>query len=409
MINLKIPRENANDDFVLVTKVFAKAGDKVNLGDILFEFETSKATVEFEATQSGYLVDFTLNDGMQIPVDSVVGAISESSQNNNADIQKEDSNIIALDYDAYISDAAKQLIQNGEKPVKPHRWITTDNFKESNKTNALDSNNSTVTLMETFSDKNKLPTTFRVVTADKRKQAEIKSLGTTSPYFNSTLGVSIELGKRHSSNDFFSNSILDLVVYEASLLLQSSFSDLNACYVGNNQIAVFDEVIAGVALDNLKNLTVVSLNNFTTLSELSDQIIDVVIKFEDNKLTSRDLQATTFTVTDLSNLGVDFVIPLINGAQGFILGIVKKDNIFQIFGTFDHRITEGKRFSSFLLELKRRILQYEIQPKDVTSNSSCFYCLKTVDEEKLLGNRGLLKIFDGAKEKLICRNCYEGW
>ena len=30
MVDLKIPRENANDDFVLITKVNVKDGDKVN-------------------------------------------------------------------------------------------------------------------------------------------------------------------------------------------------------------------------------------------------------------------------------------------------------------------------------------------------------------------------------------------
>jgi len=38
MVELKIPRENANDDFVLITKVHTKDGEKVNIGDIFFEF-----------------------------------------------------------------------------------------------------------------------------------------------------------------------------------------------------------------------------------------------------------------------------------------------------------------------------------------------------------------------------------
>jgi hypothetical protein len=247
------------------------------------------------------------------------------------------------------------------------------------------------------------------VNIDPRKQAEIKSLGTTSPYYNSMLGVSLKLSKRRVSNEFFSNSILDLVVYETSLLLKSSFNDLNACFIGNDKIAKYDKVVAGIALDDVNNLTVASLADFENLSDLSDQIIEVVVRFEDKKLKSKDLKSTTFTVTDLSSSGVDFVLPLINGPQGFILGIVKRDDVYHIFGSFDHRITEGKRFASFLSELKDRISLYALPQLGHASNKCCNYCLKTIEEEKSLGNRGLLKIDDGVEEKLICRNCYEGW
>ena len=79
MIELKIPRENANDDDVLINKVFFKNGDKVNKGDILFEFETSKATIEFEAPDIGILYDFTITEGAQVSVDTIIGGIKKES------------------------------------------------------------------------------------------------------------------------------------------------------------------------------------------------------------------------------------------------------------------------------------------------------------------------------------------
>ena len=409
MIDVKIPRENANDDFVLITKVHAKNGDKINLGDILFEFETSKAAIEFEATHNGYLVNFTLSEGMQIGVDSVVGVISDTPNATEEANQVEESIVSDVNYPVFVSEAAKLLIEKGQKPAESNRWVTTSDFKQPNIKNFQESAALTPPNIERFSDENQLTLSYEILEIDPRKQAEIKSLGITSSYYNSTLGISLELGKRRVVNEFFSNSILDLVVYETSLLLGSSFTDLNACYVGNNKVAKFDEVVAGIALDNLNNLTVASLTGFQNLSELSDQIIDLVVRFEDRKLKSKDLKSTTFTVTDLSNSGVDFILPLINGSQGFILGIAKRDNRYHIFGSFDHRVTEGMRFSSFLSELKNRILLYALPQLEHLSNKCCYYCLKTVAEEKSLGNRGLLKIDDGVEEKLICRNCYEGW
>jgi pyruvate/2-oxoglutarate dehydrogenase complex dihydrolipoamide acyltransferase (E2) component len=409
MVELKIPRENANDDFVLITKVHTKDGEKVNMGDILFEFETSKAAVEFEANHNGYIINFTLSEGTQIPVDSIVGVISDTPKSIEADADQDSASIISdIDSPAFVSEAAKLLIEKGQKPVKNNRWVTTDDFKQTNIEKVQKTFLGTEKI-ERFSNENHLTNSYTTVDIDPRKQAEIKSLGTTSPFYNSMLGVSLKLGKRRVSNEFFSNSILDLVVYETSLLLKSSFNDLNACFIGNNKIAKYDKVVAGIALDDVNNLTVASLAVFENLSDLSNQIIEVVIRFEDKKLKSKDLKSTTFTVTDLSHSGVDFVLPLINGPQGFILGITKTGDAYHIFGSFDHRITEGKRFASFLSELKDRISLYALPQLGHTSNKCCNYCLKTIEEEKSLRNRGLLKIDDGVEEKLICRNCYEGW
>ena len=77
MVELKIPRENANDDFVLITKVHTKDGEKVNVGDILFEFETSKPPLSLKPITMD-IYELQIGEGTQIPVDSVVGVISDS-------------------------------------------------------------------------------------------------------------------------------------------------------------------------------------------------------------------------------------------------------------------------------------------------------------------------------------------
>jgi pyruvate dehydrogenase E2 component (dihydrolipoamide acetyltransferase) len=410
MVEIKIPRENANDDFVSILVVNVKNGDEVNLGDILFEYETSKAAVEYEAPYAGYIENFKLTKGAQVPIDSVVGSISKSSKTSETKNTSTNFTPVVSEVgnSRLISDAAKLLIIEGKQPLRSNKWVTTNDFKK------MDSNSRQKKVRASsnvakFADESELTNSYSIVKIDSRKQAEIKSLGTTSPYFNSTLGVSFELKRRRATNKFFEKSILDLVVYEASLMLNSTYPDLNACFLGNDQIARYDEVVAGIALDDLNNLTVASLPSFDNLLELSDQIVDVVFRFGDRKLKAKDLKSTTFTVTDLSNSGVDFVLPLINGSQGFILGITKIEQHYHIFGSFDHRVTEGKRFSSFLLELKNRILFYEIPENEVNSGMCCFVCLKTIVEEKSYGMRGLLKIDDGTGEKLICHNCFLGW
>ena len=411
MTDVKIPRENANDDFVLITKIHVQVGDKVETGDVIFEFETSKASIEFEASNSGYVTHLSLQEGAEVAVNTIVASISDQTNDaSTVNPAREETPVNTnADVPVFASDAALLLMKEGKKTLKNQNWVTTKDFngvfpKHNHKDAARPR-----TAVPNYANENELNIPYELISIDRRKKAEIKSLGTSSTFYNSTLGISFDMPRRHVVNDFFTESILDLVVYETTLLLKTSFPDLNACFVGNDKVARFNEVIAGVALDDVNNLTVAALTDTSNLSSLSDEIINLIIRFQDKDLRSSDLKSTTFTVTDLSNLEIDFVLPLINGSQGFILGIAKNDTTYHIFGSFDHRITEGKRFASFLVELRDRILLYALPNDRNGLAKKCAFCLKTVQEEKALGNRGLLKIDDGYEDKLVCRNCYEGW
>jgi hypothetical protein len=104
------------------------------------------------------------------------------------------------------------------------------------------------------------------------------------------------------------------------------------------------------------------------------------------------------------------MLPLINGSQAFIIGIVKAKNGFQLYGTFDHRVTAGRRFADFLNELRNRIkLYFNFECLNTNHSLICFFCTKTIEEEKSTGNRGLISINDGNGNKLICRSCFDGW
>ncbi|KAA9006762.1 biotin/lipoyl-containing protein [Histidinibacterium aquaticum] len=55
-------------------------GDEVAEGDVLFEVETDKATMEVEAQGAGYLTDVTAAEGTDVPVGQVIAKISDSPE-----------------------------------------------------------------------------------------------------------------------------------------------------------------------------------------------------------------------------------------------------------------------------------------------------------------------------------------
>ena len=56
MIDIKIPKQNASDDEVIISEIFFKSGEYVEKGTIIFEYETSKATFDYEVVHSGFFI-----------------------------------------------------------------------------------------------------------------------------------------------------------------------------------------------------------------------------------------------------------------------------------------------------------------------------------------------------------------
>jgi sugar O-acyltransferase (sialic acid O-acetyltransferase NeuD family) len=77
MIKIKIPKQNASDDDVIIFDLFFKSGEYVEEGDIIFGYETSKADFEFETDNSGFLYyNFSVGDSVQVQTD--VAYLSDS-------------------------------------------------------------------------------------------------------------------------------------------------------------------------------------------------------------------------------------------------------------------------------------------------------------------------------------------
>ncbi len=64
----------------LIVAWHKQPGDAVAKGDILFEVETDKATMEVEAAADGFLTDVAAGEGADVPVGNVIAKISDSAE-----------------------------------------------------------------------------------------------------------------------------------------------------------------------------------------------------------------------------------------------------------------------------------------------------------------------------------------
>ncbi len=246
-----------------------------------------------------------------------------------------------------------------------------------------------------------------------RKRAEIDVLGGgAGGSLLSVVGVSLgRLAIRRPAGSFLANRIVDLVIFEAARLMKR-YPKLNAAY-RDGRLVLHPAVHAGLAIDGGGRLVVYGIADAdtTALADLPEIMADAVARYVEEGLTAAEMTRATFTVTDLSDGDLDFVLPLLPRGQSCILGITRDaDGAFRLFAGFDHRVTEGREVSSFLGELRTRLLSFSAAEPDGGS-AHCLYCERSAEEAVgLAKDRGLLRIVDRrGREALCCASCWNGW
>ena len=423
MIEILVPRENVNDESVIILEVNFASGSKVKKGDVVVGIETSKTNVDIDAPEDG-VVTHQLIKGAEVDVGSLLftlanGQDSASQIKEQSNIQSVESTVATQKLKAKFSIAAvkraKELGVNLGQFV--HGWVTSADIEKYAGVAIPMALYQHVIIDKRpeKKDASVLATSSTKVAISKRKQAEAKNLisgdhGSTT----STIGIEIKLlGERLVAPPFlFRDSISDLIAFEGSKLLKQ-YPELNSSYIDEKNWAQYEQVNFGWSFDNGKNLKVLAIKSadMLLLSELQEEVRRLLDLYDSGETVPMELlTSSTVTFSDLSRSSASFMLPLINGHQTLILGVIKKsNNLYEIFASFDHRVSEGLTVTNFLADLKGRILSYYFNERGVI-NLSCFACGKHMTEEVELGYRGFTKItLASGSEENLCRSCFEGW
>ena len=76
-VGVLMPKAGITVEECVITEWLKKKGDHVNVGDVLFTYETDKASFECESTAEGTLLDIFYEDGDEVPVLVNVCAIGQ--------------------------------------------------------------------------------------------------------------------------------------------------------------------------------------------------------------------------------------------------------------------------------------------------------------------------------------------
>ena len=161
-------------------------------------------------------------------------------------------------------------------------------------------------------------------------------------------------------------SLNDIVLKAVAVALESHPA-LNSALI-DGAIHRYRTINLGVAVDVEDGLVVPVLRNAggLDLGGIASAVADLTARAKAGKLTLEDLEGATFTVSNLSALGVDWFTPVLNPPQCALLGVGRMRRTPAAVGrevlirdiatfvlTFDHRALDGAPAGRFLARLKR--------------------------------------------------------
>ena len=385
---------------------FKAVGDKVAVGDRLFEVETDKVTVEVEATEGGTLTDIRIGKDVTAKVGTVVAVLDggeavapkpaaqppkppaptlsafEEVRTASGSFGKSKAS-----NDVRVSPLARRLIaQNGLDIETVAQAALKDNIRRVDqrviKSQLLQSKSSALALRGPAPSTPTLPLTGgEIVTLNTIRQRTGDRLAEnwrSIPHvfqaieadFTGVEAARAEIKARFKAEQGISLTYLPFIARAVCLVLDT-FPQVNARFDGK-ALSLSRDVNLGIAVDLNHNGLVVpvikSAGDLTTLG-LAKAIARMVEKARAGKLGTDDLSGGTYSISNNGGFGTLFTAPIINAPQVAILSVdaIRKraavvetaegdfiaPRLIGMLGqSFDHRAFDGAYSAAYLSKLK---------------------------------------------------------
>ncbi len=379
-----------------------KVGDSVKVGDILFTYETDKASFECESTEEGTLLEIFYEEGDEVPCLVNVCAVGNPGEDcsalrpeggaaeaeASAPVEEVAAPVASAPAQApvvstatgdksAVSPRAKKLAERAgvdaslATPTGPNgRIIERDvrelmNNPQAAKAEATATASAPVVNDVEFEDV-KFSGIRRAISKSMHTSLSTMAQLTHNTSFDATAILNYRKLLKNSEGELSGITLGDIVLYAVSRVLLNH-PDLNANMLDDNSIRLFKHVNLGVAVDTPRGLMVPTIfrADEKSLLEISKEVKELAAQCREGNISPDKLTGGTFTVSNLGNLGVESFTPVINPPQTGILGVCGtvervrkgKDGNIEIYPamglslTYDHRAVDGTPAAKFQKEL----------------------------------------------------------
>lgn len=115
---ITITKEGVSDDFYIINELYLENGSKVQKGDLIFCFETSKTSIDMEAPSDGYIF-YDIEEGSEVIIGQIIAIVSNQKDFSYQDWflfknTKEDKILRDMKNEIKISKPAQRLIDSNQ-------------------------------------------------------------------------------------------------------------------------------------------------------------------------------------------------------------------------------------------------------------------------------------------------------
>lgn len=364
-----------------IAKWIKKEGDKINVGDVICEIETDKATLEFESLEEGYLAKILAPEGSKdVPVGQPIAVTVEDPEeikNIPADIVKEDEvkkeKSTQVDHKesarttgfSRISPSAKLLISeygleaSSLQASGPRGTLLKGDVLEAIKSGKgskqvpkLLQEKAPVSASMVQSTRHALPqsgasssaggdyedlpnTQIRKVIAKRLLESK---QGIPHLYLSSDVILDPLLAFRKELKDQHNVkvSVNDIVIKAVALALKN-VPEANAYWNDEKgEASLYDSIDISIAVATEKGLMTPIIRNADqkTVSAISSEVKELAEKARSGKLAPHQFQGGTFSISNLGMFPVDSFCAIINPPQACILAVGRGNTVVEpVIGT----------------------------------------------------------------------------
>ncbi len=363
-------------------------GDEINRGDVLFEIETDKATMEVESYAKGNLLKICFDEGELAEAGAVVAYIGKQGEHIEEDASAE---IITVESDNDYTSILKQEKKDETKISK--QKIDSGSLGETVQASPaarMAARKNNIDLAELYAELGKPVKVGDVLCAGENKAVYETSVPSAmrktiakrmlqsvqeAPQF--TISIRTDMSNlvemRNSINNILKEegikvSYNDMLV-KCLCLACRKHPLINSVYT-DEEIRILKNVNVGiaVALDDGLVVPVIQKAQTLSLKEISFRSNSIIQNAKNGKMEQDAMRGGTITISNLGMYDIHRFTALINRPENAILavgaivetpvginGVVELRPICEITATFDHRLIDGALGARFMGELKKII------------------------------------------------------
>ncbi len=368
-------------------------GDQVKKGEILFVFETEKVTYEVEAPESGILHKILHSEGSTAKVSEVVAVIvqpgeeveevAEPKAAKKEELQKEKEKPAATE-----PSAEKKIMTGSRLKAAPvaKKMARAHGLNLSNITGTGFQGRILKKDVESFLERR--PAEGQEERLSGREET-LRITGMRRTIAKKMLASKVEAAQAYMANDLDASQVIalrktlmeemgkeeetkvtitDVMMFIAAKAIKQH-PVINTRW-SEDGISYYHYIHMGMAMMLKDGLIVPVVWDIDQKSiwEIAEATKDLVEKGRGGKLTPDEMKGSTFTLSSMGMLGIQFFTPIINQPENAILGVgtitkkpaVQDDQIvikpmMNVALTYDHRTIDGAEAAKFMRTLKKFI------------------------------------------------------